>query len=424
MYWLVETEEQLQSFLNLKVKEAFIEVIPYNYNTHPSQNEICALYIKPLYNSKGFIVPRTHTETFSLSIDAIIRAIEGVDVAYVRDKKEFIHYLEHPKVIDVTLSSKYTPTSTRAHKALYDKYPHKGDINLIVPIVKHYEFCEKIYQELESDIKEISNNLSLINPFYNNKASLIFNIIESYGLKVNKFIFEQHFHSVEGEFVFTRYDFKTLTTRPSNKFGGVNYAALNKENGCRKSFIPRNDILIEIDITACHPTLLAQLIDYDYGDSNIHEVLAQMYGVDYATGKGITFKQLYGGIFEQYKELDFFKKVQQYTDVLWDKFQNEGFIECPLSKHRFYRDKLEKMTPPKLLNYLLQSLESSTNLNIMEDILRLTFDKNTKLILYCYDSFLLDFDEKEENLLEEIKNIFIKYKFQIKVKSGYSYGFK
>ena len=49
---------------------------------------------------------------------------------------------------------------------------------------------------------------------------------------------------------------KHLTTRPSNKFNGVNYAALNKDNGCRKSFIPRNDKFIELDIGAYHPTLL------------------------------------------------------------------------------------------------------------------------------------------------------------------------
>ena len=47
---------------------------------------------------------------------------------------------------------------------------------------------------------------------------------------------------------------------------------------------------------------------------------AEMYGVDYKKAKELTFKQLYGGVFDQYKDLEFFKKVQVYTDDLWDSF--------------------------------------------------------------------------------------------------------
>ena len=83
-------------------------------------------------------------------------------------------------------------------------------------------------------------------------------------------MFEQHFHPIEGEYVYTQYNLKTLTTRPSNTFNGVNYAALNKENGSRQCFIPRNDLLVELDISAYHPTLLAKLIGYDFGDKDIH----------------------------------------------------------------------------------------------------------------------------------------------------------
>ena len=46
-----------------------------------------------------------------------------------------------------------------------------------------------------------------------------------------------------------------------------------------------------------------------------------MYNVDYKTAKELTFKQLYGGIFDEYKDLPFFKLVKEYTDKLWEKFQ-------------------------------------------------------------------------------------------------------
>ena len=50
--------------------------------------------------------------------------------------------------------------------------------------------------------------------------------------------------------------------------------------------------------------------------------------------------------------------------------------------------------------------------------------KNTKLILYVYDSFLLDVDESEVNVVDEVKTVFKKYKLNIKEKQGYDYDFK
>ena len=55
MFWLVEDNKQLEVFKNYCNKDAFIEIIPYNNNTHPTQNNICAIYIHPLDSTKGLI---------------------------------------------------------------------------------------------------------------------------------------------------------------------------------------------------------------------------------------------------------------------------------------------------------------------------------------------------------------------------------
>jgi len=49
--------------------------------------------------------------------------------------------------------------------------------------------------------------------------------------------------------------------------------------------------------------------------------------------------------------------------------------------------------------------------------------KNTKLVLYTYDSFLFDYDESE-NLMDDIKQIFKNKKLQIKIGYGTSYDFQ
>ena len=56
------------------------------------------------------------------------------------------------------------------------------------------------------------------------------------------------------------------------------------------------------------------------------------------------------------------------------------------------------------------------------DIHKLLRGKNTKLVLYTYDSFLFDYDASE-NLINDIKDIFNNRKLQIKVKHGSSYDF-
>jgi hypothetical protein len=57
------------------------------------------------------------------------------------------------------------------------------------------------------------------------------------------------------------------------------------------------------------------------------------------------------------------------------------------------------------------------------EILKILRGKNTKLILYVYDSFLFDVDKTEKDTLKEIVDIFSKYKLHIKYKKGYTYNF-
>ena len=418
MYWLIENQNQLEELYSSDLEEAFIEIIPYSNGIHPVENQICAVYIRPLNSTKGYIASISHSETLSLNIREVKRLINKFKRIYVRDKKEFLHYFILQNLYDITLQQPtYIPEYTQTHSWFYNKYKDKKDINRIIPIVKHYEYCEKTFNNLKNRIDEP------INDFYNNQATVVFNAIERSGIQVDREKFESRFHLLDSDTVYSQFNFKTLTTRPSNRFKGVNYAAINKTNGDRQCFIPSNDLLFELDISAYHPTLLANLIGYDFCGRDIHQAFAEMYQVDYKKAKELTFKQLYGGVFDQYKDLEFFKKVQVYTDDMWARFQDEGFVECPVSKHIYKNDVLEDMKPQKLLNYVLQNLETATNVRILWEIFKVLRGKNTKLILYTYDSFLFDLDNSERELLKEVIKIFKKYKLQVKHSYGDTYDF-
>jgi hypothetical protein len=413
MYWLIEEDQKIETICRIKYQEVYVEIIPTSHNLHPVKNDICAIYIRPKDDSKGYIIPVNHSETINFDLEVIEKVLNSIEKIYVRDRKEFLYYFAIKHCYQPSPSPyTYIPQPTQAHTHIYNKYPNLHNLNTIVPIVKHYEVCEQNFANFS--IKEI-------NPFYN-KAALVFNQLERAGIKVDQTKFEQYFDKEANEFIYTQYNLNTLTTRPSNTFGGINFSTLNKDNGERECFIPRNDFFMEMDISAYHPTLLSHLLDYTFDSDDIHGHFARMYDVDYARAKEITFKQLYGGIWKEYRDIPFFQKAQAYIDSLWDTFNYGGYIECPVSKHKFIQKEMEDMNPQKLLNYVLQNLETANNVLILWDIFKVLRGKNTKLVLYVYDSFLFDWDKNEPEVMLKILGIFNKYKLQVKTKKGTNYN--
>ena len=421
MYWLVENNEQLNLLINSGYDKGYVDIIPKDHIKHPAINEVSLLYIRPIDATKGHIICIDHDEAFSVDSTLVDTLLNKFKVLYCRDKKELLHYYPLKTLVDInTHPNTYIRENTRTHNIFYYKHKDTPDVNTIIPIVKHFEMCE-IYYDYQKDF--IKDKLTKYEQFFNNKVSVVFNAIERSGIQIHSERFKEHFYDEKGPKVYTQYNLKTLTTRPSNKFKGVNYAALNKESGCRKAFVPTNDIFYEIDISAYHPSLSCRLIDYNFPSVDIHDHMAKLYGVSYAKSKELTFKQLYGGVFKQYEHLEYFSKIKEYIHNMWLNFYGGEEIVCPVSNFVFQRDYYKEMNPQKLFNYLLQNLETSMNVCILWDIFCLLKGKKTKLVLYTYDSFLFDWDEKESDLMDQIKLVFKKYKFNTKIKQGYDYDF-
>jgi hypothetical protein len=426
MFWIIENKEQLETFYLNEYKEVFIEIIPFHNNIHPVLNNVSLIYIRPLTDTKGYIICVDHSETLSIGETYIKRLLQQLDTIYVRDKKSFLYYFQLNKVIDISSIKTIETPKLPIFDLFYRQQPNKTDINRIIPIVKHYEVCENIYNQLEQVLKSPKPDYL---KFYN-KGALAFFGIEKNGVKVDLNTFYKFYepnnelHSISGNTIYTQYNLNTTTRRPSNSFNRVNFAALNKDNHSRASLIPNNNEFIEIDISAYHPTLAGHIVNYTFDNPDIHSEFAEMYGVSYAEAKELTFKQLYGGIFKEYQHLEFFQKVQLYIDKQWKLFNEQGYIEAPISKYKFEKDKLGKMNPQKLFNYILQNMETSVNIQILLKIHKILLGKYSKIVLYTYDSFLIDWDEDEEDELEQIKDIFKEMNLSIKVNKGKNYDFE
>ena len=91
MFWIVETKEQLEELNAREYKEAFIEIIPYHNDTHPALNKISLVYLKPLNDTKGYILCVDHSETMSIGKTYVEKTLQQIDTLYTRDKKSFLY---------------------------------------------------------------------------------------------------------------------------------------------------------------------------------------------------------------------------------------------------------------------------------------------------------------------------------------------
>mgnify|MGYP003339554130 FL=1 len=79
------------------------------------------------------------------------------------------------------------------------------------------------------------------------------------------------------------------------------------------------------------------------------------------------------------------------------------------------------MNAQKLLSYITQNYETSNNILIMWNIIKLLLNKTSKIVLYTYDSILIDYYE-DDNILQDIQQIFKSNGLRIKTTKGQNYG--
>lgn len=428
MYWLIENDKQIKYLINKKYQDVFIKIIPYNDNIHPILNNISLIYFKAYNDDKGYMLCVSHGETLSVNMTLINALISSIPNIWVQDKKQTLYYFPFKNINDLCLIDYKPPIVEYSNTHLYfqRKYEDNPELNKIIPIVKHYESCEKIYDSIKHKIKQLKPNHF---EFYNNKVTIALLGIENNGINIEHDKFNKHFtpnnpiYSIQNDRIYPHYNIFTTTSRPSNSFNGINFSTLNKTNNSRESFIPSNDKFIEIDISAYHPTLASKIIDYKFQEP-IYESFSKLLNIEISEAKKKFFNVMYGGDFDGLEGIEFFDKIKSYINKKWMNFNKNGYVECPISKFRFNKDEHNDMNPFKLFNFILQNVETSVNTIILLDIHKILRNKKTRLVLTVYDSFLFDYDEEEEETINLIKNIFEKYNFNIKIKEGYNYDFK
>lgn len=431
MYFVIETIEQLEKLP--KVEKCFIDLVSLSEETHPLLTSPCVLYYNDL--EKGYIIPVQHSEAFSLDLQTVQSFLSNIPKVYLLDKKWHSYFLDLPQavdlyftVLDIDNSKQDLHCNTNIHLDFYNKFKYQVEVNTLIPISKHYERCECMFEAVKPYIGQ-EQNLE-----WQNKYVEAYKWVEEQGLLTDERVFNKFFEpvwkdrSIKKNRIYTSYNLYNLTSRPTNAFNGINFLALNKENGSRAAFIPENDVFVEFDFDGYHIRLIANMLNLPIpNNESAHVILGRQYfgkeeltPEEYQESKKITFRQLYNGIEPEYRYIEIFDHVDKLVQAAWVEYKRTGSIILPNGR----KIKVDNPTPQKLLNYYVQCLETVNNVKKLTALKELFKGKKSKVLLVVYDSMLIDYSAEDgKGFLGQIKAVLEEGNYKVKAQKGDNYDF-
>ena len=418
---IVESQSEVNEFLQMWEKSPSIIIPIWNdLEKHPLNNELSFLFVR--MGNTDFILIYNHIDGKSQQIDLST----STQPKWVWNKKGLLQMDTNiQNLFDISTHTFFDESRLlelkNEEKQFINHYNRMGireNLGKIAPLMKWGEH-----------LKSFVDSLTLPTPtpsWINNDVIPLLSDIERFGVRVEeeKFLdrWPQATKHLKDTTLYTEYNPYTITSRPSNRFGGINFSALNKKDGTRDVFIPKeNSIFLQMDYDAYHPRIIGKLIDYELPKTSVHQWLADQYGVPYDESKGITFQLLYGGIPEEFDEIPYYKKVREFIEKLWSKSSEVGYLQT--QHRRIPLSSIEEVNPQKLFNYLLQATETELNMGIMKKVVEFIKQTKIELTLYTYDSFLFSYplDTPKEDA-KKLKEIIESFGFPIKADWGTDYG--
>jgi len=398
---------------NISMDKVYVHPIWESISVHPHNDGLSLLYIYDIEGDREVLINLNNIDNHTTTLDKFTFKFNE---SYVYDNKSLLNILQLDNSVDAGLikylqsNSQLKSTPTPTHTFYERRFSSFKGVNNLIPISKHIETIRDIRNEFLSyyDLGWDSDCVKKFENFYIKSLHLV----EQNGI-----------HTTNG-LEWTQYHPFTTTSRPSNNFGGVNYAALNKDDGSRDRFVSRFEggKLIQFDYDAYHPRIIGKMVDEPIPmDVSGHQTLADMYGVPYKDSKAITFRQLYGGVQSEYLHIPLFSKVSHKIDKMWMEFNRRGYVTTPLGR-KLSKSNLNDMNANKLFNYMLQATETELNMKILSKVMEFLKDKRSKMVLYTYDSYLLDIHSDDFNSLQNLKILIEGNGFPTKIEIGDRYS--
>lgn len=407
------TIEELK--LRVRQETTFVYVVPVDTSIHPVRTSPSVTFVG-FTDGSVYCVAQRHPdalETFTLDFS-------DAKTLMVPDKKTFLHLYPSvdPRVVMDTYGIVYLATGTVSHEIhktapfvqnLTTKFKFKN-LTLSVPLTV-------LCKEGEESILWIRDAMKF--PVYAGDA---YSFLNDIAIPTLTSVEASGIWTATGTPEYSKYNLYTSTGRPSNAFGGVNYAALNKHDGSRDKYVSRfgeNGTLVQFDYEAFHLRLLANSIGYQLPTTSVHRYLAEQYygktditPEEYDASKARTFALMYGHG-EDTDKIEFFTKVRErIRSFKGDRFTSE------LGRTVIVPDP----NPAKLFNYYMQLSETEFALSRVYEVLTFLRDRRSKVVLYTYDAILMDFHNEELDLTTQVQSILERETFPTRQYRGPNYG--
>ena len=406
-----EQLKQLQTRLTLEI--VYVYPVMVDAFLHPVQNKLSSLHFR-FEDGTFYTVSVNHPDAPNFEID-LHRAYKLVTLY----QKELRHLTNAVNVIDLATMLHLNNETIPVYREFYTMGIHQiknqfkfKNLHYSIPLTSWVETAEAFLQHCEHLYKAYdSMERDPAFQFINQVTIPTLTSIEKSGLQTTDGL------------VHSDYNIYTSTGRPSNAFGGINFAALNKNDGSREKFISRfgeNGTLVQFDYEAFHLRLAGKLMDYQLPPTSLHTYLAQQYyGMDevteeqYEESKARTFALMYGQS-DDTGGVEFFQKIKEYSSKLWNEYRQNGFVLSGTGRKVILVDPSKN----KVFNYMMQLTETEEAIQRVERVCKLL----NRVILYTYDAILLDVPNDELYLMEKVVEVLSEGGFPVRQYRGHNYN--
>ena len=148
---VIEKKCQFDGVLS-SIDECYVVPIFADSNKHPLNNKLSLLYIEA---EEDYMLCFDHSDSLGLSIDCLEQL--NSKKIYTHDKKQLNHLFRWDNVIDISMwyylntnkVLEFTDMTTPTHSFFNRKFYRLNNLNKIVPIMKHYEYCKDIVRKMK-----------------------------------------------------------------------------------------------------------------------------------------------------------------------------------------------------------------------------------------------------------------------------------
>ena len=225
----------------------------------------------------------------------------------------------------------------------------------------------------------------------------------------------KNFSKIKNSSNFINYNpFGTATGRLTTEKSSFPILTLNRE--LKDVLLPKNNLFLECDYNAAELRTLFALLEKPQPSEDLHAWIKTNIFSDKITREE-TKKKVFAWLYNSKAKN---KKLNEFLprEEVLNKFYVDGTVHTPMGRSI-------QTSEDKALNYLIQSTTSDlflTNLLKVDTILQ---DRKSFISFCVHDSFVIDFDERDRDLVDKIMEVFSNTpmgKFKASLHVGKTYG--